>query len=93
MSECAPAASEALAVLPPARELGGEHGGDEVLGAGIVEGNLHVSLRRADVAQHIGRIDALEAGPRGEAVVEKARALFAAERERPTDIGRTNAIS
>ncbi len=92
---------EALAVPPPALELGGY----EVLRAAIAEGNLHVSLRRAfdepevwgillaDVARHIGRIYALEAGIREEQVVEKIWAMFEAEMERPTDIGKTNAIS
>jgi hypothetical protein len=74
---------------------GPEHGGHEVQRAAIVEGNLHVSLRCAFGAPQVCKIRLadVEAGPRGEAVVEKARALFAAERERPTDIGRTNAIS
>jgi hypothetical protein len=92
---------EALAVPPPALELGGY----EVLRAAIAEGNLHVSLRRAfdepetwgillaDVARHIGRIYALEAGMREDEVVDKVWATFEAEMERPTDIGNTNAIS
>jgi hypothetical protein len=92
---------EALAAPPPAIELGGY----EVLRAAIAEGNLHVSLRRAfdepetwglllaDIARHIGRIYALEAGLREEQVVEKVWAMFEAEMERPTDIGETNAIS
>jgi hypothetical protein len=92
---------EALAVPPPALELGGY----EVLRAAIAEGNLHVTLRRAfdepetwgillaDVVRHIGRIYALEAGMRGEQVVEKVWAMFDAEMERSTDIGKTKAIS
>jgi Domain of unknown function (DUF5076) len=92
---------EALAVPPPALELGGY----EVLRAAIAEGNLHVSLRRAfdepqvwgillaDVARHIGRIYALEAGMREADVVEKVWAMFEAEMEKPTDVGKTNAIS
>jgi hypothetical protein len=92
---------EALAAPPPALELGGF----EVLRAAIAEGNLHVSLRRAfdepetwgillaDVARHIGRIYASEAGMREDQVVEKVRAMFEAEMERPTDTGKTNAIS
>ncbi len=92
---------EALNVPPPALELGGY----EVLRAAIAEGNLHVSLRRAfdepemwgvllaDIARHIGRIYALEASMREEDVVEKVRAMFEAEMERPTDIGKTNAVS
>jgi hypothetical protein len=92
---------EALAAPPPALELGGF----EVLRAAIAEGNLHVSLRRAfdepetwgillaDVARHIGRIYAREAGMREDQVVEKVWAMFEAEMERPTDVGKTNAIS
>jgi hypothetical protein len=92
---------EALAAQPPALELGGF----EVLRAAIAEGNLHVSLRRAfdepetwgillaDVARHIGRIYAREAGMREDQVVEKVWAMFEAEMERPTDVGKTNAIS
>ncbi len=92
---------EALAVPPTALELGGY----EVMRAAIAEGNLHVSLRRAfdepetwgillaDVARHIGRIYALEAGMREDQVVEKVWTMFEAEMERPADIGKTNAIS
>ena len=96
-----PAKFEPLNVPPTALEQGGY----EVLRAAIVEGNLHVSLRRAfdepevwgillaDVARHIGRIYASEASLREEQVVEKVRAMFEAEMERPTDIGKTNAVS
>jgi Domain of unknown function (DUF5076) len=92
---------EPLAVPPPALE----HGGYEVLRAAIAEGELHVSLRRAfdepetwgillaDIARHIGRIYALEASMREDQVVEKVRAMFEAEMDRPTDIGKTNAVS
>ncbi len=92
---------EALAVPPPALEQGGY----EVMRAAIVEGSLHVSLRRAfdepqvwgvllaDVARHIGRIYALEASMREDDVVEKVWAMFDAEMERPTDSGATNAVS
>jgi hypothetical protein len=92
---------EALAAPPPALE----HGGYEVLRAAIADGNLHVSLRRAfdepetwgvllaDVARHVGRIYALEAGMREDNVVEKVRAMFEAEMERPTDLGKTSAVS
>jgi hypothetical protein len=92
---------EALAPPPPALELGGY----EVLRAAIAEGNLHVSLRRAfdepetwgillaDIARHVGRIYALEAGMREDEVVEKVWAMFEAEMDRPTDIGKTSAVS
>jgi hypothetical protein len=95
------AAFEALNVPPTALEQGGY----EVLRAAIVEGNLHVSLRRAfdepevwgvllaDLARHIGRIYALEASMREDEVVEKVRAMFEAEMDRPTDVGTTNAVS
>jgi len=92
---------EPLAVPPPALEQGGY----EVLRAAIAEGELHVSLRRAfdepetwgillaDIARHIGRIYALEASMHEDRVVEKVRAMFQAEMDRPTDIGKTNAVS
>jgi hypothetical protein len=94
-------AFEALAVPPPALEKGGY----EVIRAVIAEGELHVALRRAfdepetwgillaDVARHIGRIYALEASMREDEVVEKVWAMFEAEMERPTDIGKTSAVS
>ena len=97
----AQAAFEALAVPPPALEKGGY----EVIRAVIAEGELHVSLRGAfdetetwgillaDVARHVGRIYALEASMREEQVVEKVRAMFEAEMERPTDLGKTSAVS
>jgi hypothetical protein len=95
---------------PPVEELklpptALEAGGYEVLRAVIVEGNLHVSLRRAfdephvwgillaDIARHIGRIYALEAGMLESDVVEKVWATFEAEMEGPTDLGDTKAIS
>jgi hypothetical protein len=92
---------DALNIPPPALE----HGGYEVVRAAIVDGSLHVSLRRAfdepevwgillaDLVRHVGRIYALEAGMREDDVVEKVRATFEAEIERPTDIGSTNAVS
>jgi len=92
---------EALNIPPPALELGGY----EVLRAVIAKGQLHVSLRRAfddpevwgtllaDVARHVGRIFARETSMREEQAVEKVRAMFQAEMDRPTDIGTTNAVS
>jgi hypothetical protein len=82
-----------------------EQGGFEVLRAAIVDGALHVSLRRAfddpevwgvllaDVARHVGRIYARETAMREEQVVEKVWAMFEAEMERPTDPGTTSAVS
>jgi Domain of unknown function (DUF5076) len=91
---------EALNVPPAALEQGGY----EVLRAGIVEGSLHVSLRRAfdepevwgvllaDVARHVGRIFARETPMREDQVVEKVRSMFDAEMDRPSDIGTTNSV-
>jgi Domain of unknown function (DUF5076) len=97
-----PAATfEALNVPPTALE----QGGDEVLRAAIVDGNLHVSLRRgfedpevwgrllADIARHIGRISALETSMREHQAVERVWTMFEAEMGRPNDIGATNAVS
>jgi hypothetical protein len=81
-----------------------EHGGVEVLRAAIVEGGLHVSLRRAfddpqawgmviaDVARHAARIFARETKLKDEAL-ERIRTMFDAEMDAPTDPGTTSAIS
>jgi hypothetical protein len=45
------------------------------------------------VARHVGRIYARETSMREETVVEKVRAMFEAEMDRPTDIGTTNSVS
>ena len=88
--------------IPPAAL---EQGGTEVLRAVIVEGDLHLSLRRAfdepevwgmllaDVARHVGRIYAREGGMREQEVIDKLRAIFEAEMDEPTDPGATNAFS
>jgi hypothetical protein len=82
----------APAALPPP---GPEHGGHEVLRAAIAEGNLHVSLRHAFAAPQVWKIRLadVEAGLHEEDLVEKVRVLFEAEAERPTAIGKTNAIN
>jgi hypothetical protein len=92
---------EALNVPPPALELGGY----EILRAAIADDQLHVSLRRAfdepevwgimlaDLTRHIGRIYARETSMREDDVIERVYATFAAEMDRPTDIGTTNSIS
>jgi hypothetical protein len=92
---------DALA-LPPAAQ---EQGGFEVLRAVIVEGALHVSLRRAfddpevwgvllaDVTRHIGRIYARETSMPEQTVVEKVQAMYEAEMDRPTDVGETKSVS
>src|SRR2546423_5462318 len=88
--------------IPPAAM---EQGGVEVLRAAIVDGGLHVSLRRAfddpeawgmliaDVARHVARIYATESKFREEETLERIRALFNAEMDTQTDSGSTSAIS
>ena len=82
-----------------------ERGGVEVLRAAIVEGGLHVSLRRAfddpqawgmliaDVARHAARIFAAETKVTEEEALERIRSMFDAEMDAPTDLGSTRAIS
>jgi len=92
---------DALMIPPTALEQGGV----EVLRAAVVDGGLHVSLRRAfedpeawgmliaDVARHVARIYATESKFREEETLERIRALFNAEMDSPTDPGSTSAIS
>jgi hypothetical protein len=92
---------DALVIPPTALEQGGV----EVLRAAIVDGGLHVSLRRAfddpeawgmliaDVARHVARIYATENKFHEEETLERIRALFNAELDSPTDPGTTSAIS
>ena len=92
---------DALHVPPTALE----HGGVEVLRAAIVEGGLHVSLRRAfddpqawgmliaDVSRHIARIYATEKNMSEEETLSRIRGIFEAEMDAPTDPGTTTAIS
>jgi hypothetical protein len=94
-------AFDALVIPPTALEQGGV----EVLRAAIVDGGLHVSLRRAfddpeawgmliaDVARHVARIYATENKFQEEETLERIRALFNAELDSPTDPGTTSAIS
>ena len=82
-----------------------ERGGVEVLRAVIVDGELHVALRRAfddpdpwgmllaDVTRHIARIYATESTLTQDQVIERVRAIYEAEMENPTDPGTTQAIS
>jgi hypothetical protein len=82
-----------------------EEGGVEVLRAIIIDGGLHVSLRRAfddpdtwgvllaDVARHIGRIYAKEASLDEQQVLKRVRTIFDAEMDSPTDPGTTSAVS
>jgi len=88
--------------IPPAAM---EQGGVEVLRAVIVEGGLHVSLRRAfddpeawgmliaDVARHIARIYASEKKMSEDETISRIRTIFEAEMDAPTDPGTTSALS
>jgi Domain of unknown function (DUF5076) len=92
---------EALHIPPAAMEQGGV----EVLRAVIVDGGLHVSLRRAfddpeawgmliaDVARHIARIYATEKKMAEDETLARVRAIFEAEMDAPTDPGTTSALS
>ena len=100
-SEDSPRLFEALIIPPEALEQGGV----EVLRAAIVDGGLHVSLRRAfddpeawgmliaDVTRHVARIYATEDDFREAETVERIRALYDAEMDAPTDPGTTSALS
>src|SRR5436190_23695495 len=91
---------DALHIPPTALEQGGV----EVLRAAIVEGGLHVSLRRAfddpqawgmliaDVARHAARIFANETKLSEDEAPERISARFEAEMDAPTDPGSTRAI-
>jgi hypothetical protein len=95
------AAFDALNIPPAAHELGGT----EVLRAVIVEGALHVSLRRAfddpeawgmliaDITRHVARIYASEDKFAESETVERIRAIYDAEMDAPTDPGTTTALS
>jgi hypothetical protein len=92
---------EALHVPPAAMEQGGV----EVLRAVIVDGGLHVSLRRAfddpeawgmliaDVTRHIARIYANEKEMPEEQTLARIRGMFEAEMDAPADPGSTTALS
>jgi hypothetical protein len=95
------AAFDALKAPPTALEKGGT----EVLRAAIVDGGLHVSLRRAfddpqawgmvlaDLARHVARIYKTEDGVAEEETIERIRNLFDAEMDSPTDPGATSAMN
>jgi hypothetical protein len=88
--------------VPPAAL---EHGGVEVLRAAIVEGGLHVSLRRAfddpqawgmviaDVARPPPPLIGSETTRTEDEALERIRTMFDAEMDAPTDPGTTSAIS
>jgi hypothetical protein len=96
-----PSAFDALHVPPAALEQGGV----EILRAVIVDGALHVSLRRAfdepdpwgmllaDLTRHVARIYGTESNLTQDQVIERVRSLYEAEMDNPTDLGTTNAIS
>ena len=80
-------------------------GGVEVLRAAIVDGGLHVSIRRAfddpeawgmliaDLARHVARIYAKESAMSEDDVLNRVRAIFESEMDAPSDPGTTSAIS
>jgi hypothetical protein len=88
--------------VPPAAS---EFGGVEVLRAVVVDGALHVALRRAfddpeawgmviaDITRHVARIYATEDQFPEQETIERIRALFEAEMDSPTDPGTTTALS
>ncbi len=88
---------------PPPAAL--EQGGTEVLRGVIVEGGLHVSLRRAfddpqawgmllaDIARHVARIYAREESLNEETTIIRIRSMFDAELDMPTDPGSTSQMS
>jgi hypothetical protein len=92
---------DALRIPPGAQE----RGGTEVLRAAVVDGALHVSLRRAfddpqawgmllaDVTRHVARIYAAEGDAPEERTIERIRMMYDAEMDAPTDPGTTSAIS
>ncbi len=92
---------DALVIPPTALEKGGV----EVLRAAIVDGGLHVAIRRAfddpeawgmliaDIARHVARIYATETNMSEDDVLERVRNIFEAEMDAPSDPGATNAVS
>ena len=92
---------DALVIPPEALD----QGGIEVLRAAIVDGGLHVSLRRAfdepdafgmmlaDIARHVARLYANETALTQDQVLDRVRSTFEAEMDNPTDPGTTSAIS
>ena len=92
---------DALHIPPSALEAGGV----EVLRAAIVDGGLHLSLRRAfddpeawgmliaDITRHVARIYATESTLTEDKVIERVRSIYDAEMDSPTDPGTTSAIS
>ena len=100
-SQNPPPVFDALHVPPAALDQGGV----EVLRAVIIDGALHVSLRRAfddaeawgmliaDVKRHIARIYAKESPLSEDQVIERVRSIYDAEMDAPSDPGTNSAIS
>ncbi|KAB2886412.1 MAG: DUF5076 domain-containing protein [Pseudorhodoplanes sp.] len=92
---------DALQAPPGARDKGGV----EVLRVGVVEGGLHVTLRRAfsdprawgillaDVARQVARVYAQEGSGAEQQVTERIRDAFAAEINAPANSGTIGPIS
>jgi len=92
---------EELPVPPDARERGGV----EILRASIVDGAVSVGLRRSfddpftwgillvDLARHASRVYALEMGMSEDEALATIRSGIEAELNRPTDLGKTQAIN
>lgn len=92
---------DALQIPPGAREKGGI----EVLRAGVVDGGLHVTLRRAfndpqawgillaDVARQVARVYAQEGRDSDAQVAARIRSAFAAEMDAPANSGSIGPIA
>ncbi len=88
--------------IPP---LALERGGTEVLRAVIIDGELHLSLRRAfeapetwgmllaEITRHVGHLYARESTMSEQDVVEKVFAAFEAEMDEPSGSSTTNTFS
>jgi Domain of unknown function (DUF5076) len=88
--------------IPPAAL---EQGGTEVLRAVIVEGDLHLSLRRAfdepetwgmllaEIARHVGHLYAQEGAISEKEVVERVRDVFENEIDTQSNSGTSHTVS
>ena len=86
---------DALQTPPGARDKGGI----EVLRAGVIDGGLHVTLRRAfndpqawgillaDVARQVARVYAQEGAQAEDNVAERIRDAFSSEMDAPANSG------
>ncbi|HUO98002.1 MAG TPA: DUF5076 domain-containing protein [Rhizomicrobium sp.] len=82
-----------------------ERGGNEILRAVIVDGGLQVSLQRAfdkpdvwglllaDIARHVSRIYASEAGMSEAKTLQSVCEMFDSEMAKPTDTGTTQEMN